>query len=128
MRYAVFTTRHHDGYAMWPTAYSDYSVATSPCGRDLVGEFVEAFRDAGLRIGLYYSLPDWHHPDYPALTDADRPYSFGMARRPSAEQWDRYVAYVFGQIDSHGGPELAHGHRRRIDPMVAADLVGDALG
>ena len=99
MRYAVFTTRHHDGYSMWPTAHSDYSVATSPCGRDLVGEFVEAFRDAGLRIGLYYSLPDWHHPDYPALTDADRPYSFGMARRPSTEEWDRYVAYVFGQIE-----------------------------
>jgi alpha-L-fucosidase len=99
MRYAVFTTRHHDGYSMWPTAYSDYSVATSPCGRDLVGEFVDAFRDAGLRVGLYYSLPDWHHPDYPALTDADRPYSFGTARRPSAEEWDRYVAYVFGQIE-----------------------------
>jgi alpha-L-fucosidase len=98
MRYAVFTTRHHDGYSMWPTAYSDYSVATSPCGRDLVGEFVEAFRDAGLRVGLYYSLPDWHHPDYPALTDADRPYGFGMARRPNGEAWDRYVAYVFGQI------------------------------
>jgi alpha-L-fucosidase len=99
MRYAVFTARHHDGYSMWPTAHSDYSVATSPCGRDLVGEFVEAFRDAGLRVGLYYSLPDWHHPDYPALTDDDRPYSFGMGRRPSAEARDRYIAYVFGQIE-----------------------------
>ena len=99
MQYAVFTARHHDGYSMWPTSHSDYSVATSPCGRDLVAEFVDAFRDVGLRVGLYYSLPDWHHPDYPPLTDDDRPYGFGMAKRSTAEAWDRYVAYVFGQIE-----------------------------
>lgn len=99
MRYAVFTARHHDGYSMWPTRWSDHSVATSPCGRDLVGEFVDAFRAEGLRVGLYYSLPDWHHPDYPALTDDDRPYSFGTARRSSPDAWERFIAYQFGQIE-----------------------------
>ena len=94
MRYAVFTTRHHDGYSMWPTKLSDYASS-----RDLVGEFVEAFRAEGLRIGLYYSLPDWRHPDYPPLTDDDRPYGFGTGRRSSPEAWDRFVAYLFGQIE-----------------------------
>ena len=99
MTYGVFTARHHDGYSMWPTALSDYSVATSPSKPDLVGEFVDAFRTEGLRVGLYYSLPDWHHPDYPALTDADRPYQFGLGRRSPPAGWQRYVDYVFGQIE-----------------------------
>jgi alpha-L-fucosidase len=99
MTYAVFTARHHDGFSMWPTALGEYSVATSPCGRDLVREFVDAFRAAGLRVGLYYSLPDWHHPDYPALTDDDRPYAFGTGRRSDPDGWARYTAYLFGQID-----------------------------
>jgi alpha-L-fucosidase len=111
MRYAVFTTRHHDGYSMWPTKHGDWSVDSSPCGRDLVGEFVDAFRAQGLRIGLYYSLPDWHHPDYPALTDDDRPYGFGTTRRSEPDAWDRYVAYVFGQIE-----ELLTGYGR-IDAL-----------
>jgi alpha-L-fucosidase len=99
MRYAVFTARHHDGYSMWPSRWSEHSVATSPCGRDLVGEFVDAFRGEGLRVGLYYSLPDWHHPDYPALTDDDRPYGYGTGARSTPEAWDRFLAYQFGQID-----------------------------
>ena len=99
MRYAVFTARHHDGYSMWPSRWSHHSVATSPCGRDLVAEFVDAFRAEGLRVGLYYSLPDWHHPDYPALTDGDRPYAYGTGARSAPESWERFLAYQFGQIE-----------------------------
>jgi alpha-L-fucosidase len=99
MRYAVFTARHHDGYSMWSSRWSEHSVATSPCGRDLVAEFVDAFRGEGLRVGLYYSLPDWHHPDYPALTDDDRPYGYGTGARSTPEVWDRFVSYQFGQIE-----------------------------
>ncbi len=92
MQYAVFTSRHHDGYSMWPSAASDFCSS-----QDLVGAYVDAFRSEGLRVGLYYSLSDWHHPDYPALTDDDRPYSFSP-RRGSAKAWGRYVDYVFAQI------------------------------
>lgn len=93
MRYAVFTARHHDGFSMWPSAVSDFHA-----GDDLVGAYVDAFRSAGLRVGLYYSLSDWHHPDYPALTDADRPYTFSP-RRPAPEQWRRFVDdYLFAQV------------------------------
>jgi alpha-L-fucosidase len=92
MQYGVFTSRHHDGYSMWPSKVSDFHATD-----DLVGAFVEAFRSEGLRVGLYHSLSDWHHPDYPALTDDDRPYSFSP-RRSSPEAWARYVDYLFAQV------------------------------
>jgi alpha-L-fucosidase len=98
MQYAVFTTKHHDGYAMFHTKTSDFSVEHSPYGRDIVREFVEAFRAEGLRVGLYFSLIDWHHPDYPAFTDADRPYRFGRSRPPTPEQWERFIAVMFEQV------------------------------
>ncbi len=63
-RYACLTTRHHDGYCLWNTKTTDYSSAALAPQRDFVREYIEAFRDAGLRIGLYYSLLDWRIPSY----------------------------------------------------------------
>lgn len=60
MQYAVFTTMHHDGYTLWPTRFGDFGVQSHLGGRDLVRPFVEACRKYGLRVGLYYSPPDWH--------------------------------------------------------------------
>jgi alpha-L-fucosidase len=99
MQYAVFTAKHHAGYAMYPTELSEHSVQHSPCGRDLVREFVDAVRDEGLRVGLYFSLSDWHHPDYPAFTDADRPYLPGFSPPlPPPERWDAYLDFLRGQL------------------------------
>jgi alpha-L-fucosidase len=64
MRYVVITTKHHDGFCLWDTAYTDYKITNTPFGRDLLREFVAAFRAEGLRIGFYYSLLDWQHPDF----------------------------------------------------------------
>ena len=58
-QYAVMTTMHHDGYTLWPSRYGDFGVQTYLPGRDLVGEFVQACRRHGLKVGLYYSPPDW---------------------------------------------------------------------
>jgi alpha-L-fucosidase len=98
MQYAVLTTKHHDGYAMFDTKLTDYSVMHSPYGRDIVREYAEAMRAEGLRVGLYYSLSDWHHPDYPAFTDADRPYQFPIGKRLDPERWPRYVEVMHGQV------------------------------
>ncbi len=98
MQYAVFTTKHHDGYAMFHTKTSDFGVEHSPFGRDIVGEFVDAFRAEGLRIGLYFSLIDWRHADYPAFIDEDKPYRFGRSRPPTPEQWERFLADMFEQV------------------------------
>ncbi len=78
MRYAVLTAKHVDGFCLWPSAHTDYSVASTPMRRDLVGEFVRAFADAGLAVGLYYALLDRHCPFY--------------------EDDARYAAYVRDQV------------------------------
>ncbi len=98
MQYAIFTSKHHDGYAMYHTRENDFSIEHSPYGKDIVRAFLDAMRAEGLRVGLYFSLIDWHHPDYPAFTDEDRPYRWGQWRRSSPEAWARYQQFMFGQI------------------------------
>jgi alpha-L-fucosidase len=97
-QYAVLTAKHHDGYSMFHTRESDFSIEHSPYGRDIVGQFTQAFRSEGLRVGLYYSLIDWHHPDYPAFEEADKPYRWGRWRQPTEAQWKRFLGFMFGQI------------------------------
>ncbi len=98
MRYAVLTTRHHDGFALWPSKYTDFSIAATSYGGDLVAEFVEAARADGIRIGFYLSLSDWHHPDYPPYTADDASYPAYLGRRPAPDAWSRYVDCLFGQV------------------------------
>ena len=62
MKYAVLTTKHHDGFCLFDSQYTDYKVTNTPAGRDLVREYVDAFRAEGIMVGFYYSLLDWHHP------------------------------------------------------------------
>ena len=64
MKYVVFTAKHHDGFCLYDSKYTDYKVTNTPYGKDVMRELVDAFRAEGIRIGLYYSLIDWHHPDF----------------------------------------------------------------
>ena len=64
MKYAVFITRHHEGFNLWDTKYSDYKVTNTPYGKDILRMWVDAFRKEGIKIGLYVSLFDWHHPHF----------------------------------------------------------------
>lgn len=64
MRYAVLTTKHHEGFCLFDSKYTDYKATNTPAKRDLVREFVDAFRAEGIKVGFYYSLLDWHHPDF----------------------------------------------------------------
>jgi alpha-L-fucosidase len=65
MKYVVITAKHHDGFCLWDSQVTDYKVTNTPYGKDLLAPLVEAFRAEGIRIGFYYSLIDWHHPDFP---------------------------------------------------------------
>lgn len=64
MKYAVLTTKHHEGFCLFDSKYTDYKVTSTAAKRNLVKEYVDAFRAEGLKVGFYYSLLDWHHPDY----------------------------------------------------------------
>lgn len=101
-RYVVFTTKHHDGFAMFDTRLSEYSVArTAPFGRDITREVIDAFRARGFRIGVYFSIVDWHHEDYPRMTDDSvrKPYVTGFYGRGTDKQWESYRQFMLGQLD-----------------------------
>ncbi|MCE5252554.1 alpha-L-fucosidase [bacterium] len=82
MKYLVFTTKHHDGFCEFDSKLTDYKITSpdSPFRRDVVAELAKACHDAGLRLGFYYSPPDWHHPDYRTARHTD------------------YIKYLHGQI------------------------------
>ncbi|HEY0072914.1 MAG TPA: alpha-L-fucosidase, partial [Abditibacteriaceae bacterium] len=64
MKYFVITAKHHEGFCLWDSQFTDYKVTNTPYGKDLLTPLVEAMRSEGLRVGFYYSLIDWHHPDF----------------------------------------------------------------
>jgi len=65
MKYFVITTKHHEGFALWDSKLTDFKVTNTPIKRDLLREIIEAFREEGLKVGLYHSLLDWNHPEFP---------------------------------------------------------------
>jgi alpha-L-fucosidase len=98
MRYAVLTAKHHDGFCLFDSRLTGYTAARTPCGRDLVREYVQAFRAEGLKVGLYYSLLDWHHPDYPAYGDRHHPMRDNEAYKDRPQDFSRYIEYLHGQV------------------------------
>jgi alpha-L-fucosidase len=98
MRYVVITSKHHEGFALWDSGLSDYTVARTPYGKDLLGPFVSAFRDQGLGVGFYHSLIDWHHPDFPV--DGLHPQRGDQEFIAAAQDRDiaRYRAFLHGQV------------------------------
>jgi len=104
MKYVVFTTKHHDGFAMFDTRQSDYRI-TSPRTpfsasprADVTRAIFDAFRSRGFMIGAYFSKPDWHSSDYwwPYFATPDRNPNYSIARYP--ERWARFVEYTHAQV------------------------------
>ncbi len=98
-RYVILTAKHHDGFCLWPSDETDYDVAATPYREDLVGQFVQAAKDAGLDVLLYYSILDWHHPDWRGeLRTPDDRAAFarywGYATRQCAELLRRYPSIM----------------------------------
>ena len=80
MKYLVFTSKHHDGFSMFDSQLTDYKITNSPFKRDVVKELADACHKAGLKLGYYYSPPDWYHPDY------------------RTENHPRYIKFLHGQL------------------------------
>lgn len=149
MKYVVITTKHHDGFCLWDTKYTDFKVTNTPYKKDLIKPLVDAFRAEGIRVGFYYSLIDWHHSDF----TYDRIHPNGPRdkeeRKKANEKrdMDKYRQYMkdqltelltqFGQIDelfmdySYPGEE-GKGHEdwdseglvklaRKLQPQIIID-------
>lgn len=96
-KYAVITSKHHDGVALWDTKMGDLNVVKkTPAARDLISPFITAVRKEGLKAGIYYSLLDWSNPDYPNFTKTQERYTDDSTR------WLRFEKYNHGQIDEIG--------------------------
>ncbi len=96
-RYAVLTSKHHDGVALWDSRYGDLNVVDrTPAGRDLISPFVDALRQRELKVGLYYSLLDWSHPDYPNFTKDQKRYTDDPGRQAA------FTRFNHGQIAELG--------------------------
>lgn len=93
-RYAVLTSRHHDGVALWNSKQGLNVVKDTPAKRDLIAPFVDALRKDGLKVGLYYSLPDWSYSDYDVFTRERKRYD--VKKEPV--RWQRYLAYYQDQV------------------------------
>lgn len=98
MKYVVMTAKHHDGFCLFDSKYTDYKATNTPAGRDLIKEYVEAFRAAGLKVGFYYSLLDWHHPDYPHYGDGIHPMSNSEEWKDVEHNFENYVDYMHNQV------------------------------
>ncbi len=90
MKYIIFTSKHHDGFCMWDTKYTDYNIMNSPFKRDVVKELADACHKYGMALGLYHSTLDWHHPDFPLTSPG------GRVRRATSNL-DRYTEYLKNQ-------------------------------
>ena len=93
-KYAVLTSKHHDGVALWASKYSDLNVVKkTPAGRDLIQPFCNELRKQGLKVGLYFSHLDWSHADYPHHTREKKRYKDDPVR------WERFLKFQRGQIE-----------------------------
>lgn len=98
MKYAVLTAKHHDGFCLYDTALTDFKSTNAPCKRDLVREFLDAFRAEGIRVGLYFSIIDWRHPDFPHYGDKFHPMRDNEDFKGKVHDFDRYLTYMHGQV------------------------------
>lgn len=98
MKYAVLTTKHHEGFCLFDSKYTDYKSTNTPYGKDIVKEYVDAFRAEGVKIGFYYSLIDWHHPDFPIDSLHPRRLDKDAEQKDKGRDMKKYAEYMRNQV------------------------------
>lgn len=98
MKYFVITAKHHEGFCLWDSKHTNYKSTMTPYGKDILKPMVEAFRAEGLKVGFYYSLIDWHHPDF--TVDSMHPMRDDIAERKKNTRRDmrKYAEYLHNQV------------------------------
>ncbi len=101
MKYLVITSRHHDGFSLWDSKFTEYDMASTPYGRGVLKELSEACHKEGIAFGTYYSICDWYRPDYPVEYPATD-YSFNEERsmdQATQQQMDHYITFMKNQLE-----------------------------
>ena len=141
-RYLVFTSKHHDGFCMFDSAYTDYKITRTPYGKDIVAMLAEAAKQEGMPLGFYYSPPDMNHP---AFRDTTKPASVNWAGEPARPEWPLYLDYMelqvrelltrYGDVfavwfDGLGNQEKYDGYRfhRMIHDLQPMALINNRIG
>jgi len=93
--YMVFTTKHHDGFCMFDSSYTDYKITNAPYGKDIVAQLAKACAEDGMPLGFYYSPPDMHHPDF---RDTSKLASENWNGEPWRPEWPGYLQYMQLQL------------------------------
>jgi len=102
MKYMVLTTKHHDGFCLFATKETDYNIMNSPFKRDVTKELADACRKQGIAFGTYYSVCDWHHPDFPRTSPGG-----GVKREKSdLDSYNRYLLAQIKELITNCGPLL----------------------
>lgn len=135
MKYMVFTTKHHDGFCMFDTKFTDYKITNTPYGSsprsNIVKEVFDAFRKENFWVGAYFSKPDWHSDYYwwKKFPPSDRNCNYSIAKHP--DQWKKFVAFTHNQINElvsdYGKVDIlwldGGWVRKKTDEEVKAELV-----
>jgi alpha-L-fucosidase len=141
-KYIVFTTKHHDGFCMFDSVYTDYKITRTPYGKDIASQLVQACDEDEMPLGFYYSPPDLHHPGFRDTSKLAKENWHGQPERP---EWQSYLAYMqlqlrelltrYGPValiwfDGLNDQEKYDGAHvlRMISEMQSATLVNDRLG
>jgi alpha-L-fucosidase len=141
-KYMVFTTKHHDGFCMFDSAYTDYKITNTPYGKDIVAQLAHACHEDEMPIGFYYSPPDMHHPGFRDTTKLASTNWHGQPERPEWSSYLNYMQLQLRELLTHYGPAAiiwfdglnnqekydgAHVLRMMAE-LQAATLVNDRLG
>lgn len=135
MKYLVITSRHHDGFAMFPSKFSDWCISATPFKRDPLAELAAACRQAGIRFCVYYSIMDWHHPDW----GNRRPWNDTAKGAPDPDRFAEFMKHQLTELVTTYHPALVwfdgqweepwthsyavdiYTHLRKLDPMILAN-------
>ena len=98
MKYIILTAKHHDGFCLFDSALTDFKSVNTPLGRDIVADFLCAARAEGLKVGLYFSLIDWSHDDFPHYGDRNHPMRNNPLCKNDKRDFNRYLDFMHGQV------------------------------
>ena len=99
MKYFVITTKHHEGFCLWDSKYTDYKATKTPYGKDLLTPMVNAFRAEGLKVGFYHSLIDWHHPEFPIDSHHPQRNDKSVRKQEKGRNVRKYADYLYHQVE-----------------------------